>query len=73
MALTRKFGERLLVGVEADRQGADAIGGRASTSLGLGAIYDLPGPFRLLASGGPTFTDGGGSSFHSFVALGLDF
>lgn len=73
VALTRQLGARLLLGVEADRQSADIIGGRASTSLGIGAIYDLPGPFRLLASGGPTFADGGGSSFHSFVALGLDF
>lgn len=73
LAVTRRFGARLLLGVEADRQGADVAGGRASTSLGVGAIYDLPGPFRLLASGGPTFEDGGGHGFHSFVALGLDF
>lgn len=72
-ALTRTFGKQLLVGIEADRQGADTIGGKASTSLGLGAIYDLPGPFRLLASGGPTFAEGGERGFHSFVALGLDF
>lgn len=72
VALTRRFGERLLVGTEVDRQGADTEMGRASTSLGLGAIYDLPGPFRLLGSGGPTFEDGGASGFHAFVALGLD-
>ena len=72
VALTRSFGERLLVGVEIDRQGADTVGGRASTSLGLGAIYDLPGPLRLLASGGPTYDDSGGRAFHLFVALGLD-
>jgi len=73
VALTRRFGERLLLGIEADRQGPDVVGGRASTSLGAGMIYDLPGPFRLLASGGPTFEDGGAHGFHSFVALGLDF
>jgi hypothetical protein len=28
---------------------------------------------RLLASGGPTFDDGGGEGFHAFAALGLDF
>jgi hypothetical protein len=72
-ALTRRFGERLLLGVEADRQGAAAVGGSASTSLGLGAIYDLPGPLRLLGSGGPTFEDRGGRGFHGFVALGIDF
>jgi hypothetical protein len=73
VALTRTFGERLQLGVEADRQGADTVGGSAATSLGVGAIYDLPGPYRLLASGGPTFEDHGGHGFHSFVALGLDF
>lgn len=72
-ALARQFGERVLIGVEADRQGADVVGGRASTSLGQGAIYDLPGPLRLLASGGPTFNDGGGEGFHAFAALGIDF
>jgi len=73
VAVTRELDKRVLVGVEADRQGADSAGGRASTSLGLGAIVDLPGPFRLLASGGPTWTDGGGSGYHAFAALGLDF
>ena len=73
VAVTRKLGERWLVGAEIDRQGADTAGGRASTSAGLGATVDLEGPLRLLASGGPTWSDGGGSGFHAFAALGLDF
>jgi len=73
VAVTREVGKRLLLGTEIDRQGADTIGGRASTSAGVGAILDLQGPLRLLASGGPTWTDGGGSGFHAFAALGLDF
>ncbi len=74
VAVARTFSERLLAGVEVDRQGADTTGGRASTSLGLGAILQLKPPFRLLASGGPTFVDGDGSpGFHAFLALGLDF
>lgn len=73
IAATRQFGKGLLIGVEADRQGSDTLGGRASTSLGIGAIVDLKGPFRLLASGGPTWIDGGTSGFHAFAALGLDF
>jgi hypothetical protein len=73
VAITRRFGERFVLGAEADRQGADVVGGRASTSLGWGGIYDLPGPFRLLASGGPTLEDGGRRGFHAFAALGLDF
>jgi hypothetical protein len=73
-AITRQVGSRLLLGAEADRQGPDMVGGRAATSLGLGAIYQLRAPFRLLVSGGPTFVDGGGPvRSHAFMALGLDF
>lgn len=73
IAVTRQVSNDLLLGVEAQRQGSDTVDGRASTSLGLGAIYQLSAPFRLLASGGPTFIDGGGSGCHAFVALGLSF
>jgi hypothetical protein len=74
VAVTHTVSKRLLIGVEADRQGADTAGGSASTSLGVGAILQLKAPFRLLASGGPTFVDGEGSpGFHTFVALGLAF
>lgn len=74
VAVTRQVDAQLLLGLEADRQGPDTIGGRASTSLGIGAIYQLRAPFRILASGGPTFSDGGGAAgFHAFIALGLDF
>lgn len=74
VAVTRELSKALLIGVEADRQGADMIGGRASTSLGLGAILQLNAPFRLLGSGGPTFVDGGrAAEFHAFTAIGLDF
>lgn len=73
-AVARQVTKRLLVGIEADRHGADTIGGTGATSLGLGAIYKLKAPFRVLASGGPTFDDGGGpAGFHTFVSLGLDF
>ena len=74
VALTRKFSDALLVGIEVDREGADTVDGRASTSLGMGAILQVPKPFRILASGGPTFVDGSGAAeFHGFLALGLDF
>ncbi len=73
MAISRQFSDKLLLGIEADRSGADTVGGKGSTSLGIGAIYQLKAPFRLLASGGPTFADGGGAAgFHFFIALGLD-
>ncbi|MEY4160080.1 MAG: hypothetical protein RLZZ136_701 [Pseudomonadota bacterium] len=74
IALSRQFGKNLLIGIEADRQGADTVDGNGSTSLGIGAIYQLPKPFRILASGGPTFSDhGGATGFHAFAALGVDF
>jgi hypothetical protein len=74
VAVTRTIGERLLLGAEVDRQGADTVGGSGSTRLGLGAIYQLKAPLRVLASGGPTFDDAGGNAgFHAFLALGLDF
>lgn len=73
-AVTRQVGSGLLIGVEADRQGPDTVGGRARTSLGLGAIVPLPSPFRLVASGGPTFSDGpDAAGFHAFLALAADF
>jgi hypothetical protein len=74
VAVTRSYSERLMMGIEVDRQGADTEGGSASTSLGVGAILDFEGPFRLLGSAGPTFDDAGGSvGFHAFIALGMDF
>ena len=71
--MTRELGERLLVGLEADRQGRDTVAGSPTTSLGIDAIYDLPGPLRLLASDGPTLGDDDSRGFHAFAALGFDF
>ncbi len=74
LAVSRQMTNRLLLGAEIDRQGADTAGGRGATSLGLGVIYDLKKPFRILASAGPTFEDDGGeTSFHAFLALGIDY
>ena len=74
IAITREVSTRLQLGIEAARQGADTVGGQSSTSLGIGATYRLRGPFRLLASGGPTFEDGAKTAgFHAFVALGMDY
>jgi len=74
VAVARMFGKDLQLGAEADRQGSDTVVGRASTSLGLGGVWQLRAPFRLLVSGGPTFVDGGGSvGFHAYAAVGLNF
>lgn len=74
IAVTHSFGDKVLIGVEADRQGADTVGGHGSTQLGCGAIVRVNKTLRLLVSGGPDFADAGGKTrFHSFAALGLDF
>ena len=72
MAVTRQLGKGLLVGAEADQQGPNTVGGRASTSLGAGAIIDLKSPLRLLFSGGPTWA-GHRAGYHVYGALGLNF
>jgi hypothetical protein len=73
VAVARELSDRITLGIEADRDGPDEAGGHATTSLGLGAVYDLPGPLRLLASAGPTFQSGNETGFHSFLALGIDY
>lgn len=74
LAVSRQITPQLMLGVEVERQGADTVGGAAVTSLGIAAVYQLNAPYRLLASAGPTFEDGGDSTgFHAFLALGLDF
>ncbi len=74
VAVSRQVTPRLLLGLEADRQGAETLDARSKTSLGLGAILQLKAPFRLLGSAGPTFVDGqGATGFHGFLALGIDF
>ena len=72
LTVTRQVNDRLLIGAEVDRRGAETHGGSASTSVGLGAIYNLKGPLRLLGSCGPTYEDAGAKGFHTFIAVGLD-
>ena len=74
LAVSRQITPRFMLGVEVERQGADTVGGAATTNLGVGAIYQLNARYRLLASAGPTYEDGGDTTgFHAFLALGLDF
>ncbi len=73
LALGRIFSDALLVGIEVDRQGKDALDGRAQTQLGLGAILRLSPHLRLLGSGGPTWErHAGRAGFHAYLALGWD-
>ena len=73
IAISREVTQNLTLGVEAERKGADAVDGRATTSLGIGAVCRLRPPVRLLTSAGPTFEDkAGGPGFHALLATGLD-
>jgi hypothetical protein len=72
VALTRQVSHAVTIGGEVTHQGADAIDATPSTSLGLGSIVKLGGPYALLLSVGPTFSRGR-NSFHTYAALGLNF
>lgn len=52
-ALSRKIMPDLLIGAEIVHQGSDTKGGRASTGIGGGLIYDLSDSVHLLAYAGP--------------------
>lgn len=52
-ALTRRVLPDLVLGAELVHQGADQKGGRASTGVGAGLIYDLSEHLHLLAYAGP--------------------
>ncbi|HUO89671.1 MAG TPA: transporter [Rhizomicrobium sp.] len=53
LAITKQVSPRLQLGAEIYHQSADTRGGKASTGLGVGAIYDLSEHYHLLASAGP--------------------
>lgn len=72
LALTQDVSERLSIGAEVTRQGADTVGGTAQTRAGLGTIVKLNEHYALLLSGGPTWADRR-TSFRFYTALGLNF
>lgn len=52
-AVTRQMTRNLNLGLEIYHQTADSKGGRASTGIGAGAVYDLSDNYHLMASMGP--------------------
>lgn len=72
-AVTRDVSDKLNIGAEMTHHGPDEIGARPVTTLGVGAIYKLSGPFSLLASAGPSFAGRDGEKYHAYLALGLSF
>lgn len=72
IALTLTILDRWSLGGEVTHQGPDSVGASPTTSLGLGSIVKLSGPFALLISGGPRFARDQ-TSYHLYAALGLSF
>jgi hypothetical protein len=72
VAVTRDIGRGVSLGGEIMRQGPDADDAETVTSLGLGSIVHIHGPYSLLLSAGPSFTRSV-SGFHAYSALGLSF
>lgn len=72
IALTQDLSDKLSVGAEVTRQGADTAGGTAQTRAGVGSILKLSDHYALLVSGGPTWNDHR-TAYHFFAALGLFF
>ena len=71
-AITRQVAPNWSVGGEITRAGRDRDDAAATTSLGLGSIIGLGGPWSLLLSGGPRFAPDQ-TSYHLYAALGLNF
>ena len=67
-AVTKKVLPNLQLGAEVYYQSADTIGGKESTALGAGVIYDLSEHYHLLASLGPGIQDGPETNSYSWYA-----
>jgi hypothetical protein len=71
-ALTHDMSDKLQLGAEVSWQSADVRGGSNSRGMDVGMIRKLGGPSALLLAAGPSFS-GGQTSYHGYVALGLNF
>jgi hypothetical protein len=72
LAVTHDFSKTLSLGGEVAWQSPDMRGGRRSTGVDVGLIQKLGGPYSLLLAGGPSLS-GGRTSYHGYVALGVNF
>jgi hypothetical protein len=69
-ALTREIATGLQIGAEIYHETADMRGGRATTGLGAGLVYDVDEHFHLMASGGPGIQNATDTNRYSwYVAL----
>ena len=68
--LTREIAKSLQFGAEIYHQTADTRGGRATTGVGAGVVYDIGEHFHLMASGGPGIQNAAETDRYSwYVAL----
>lgn len=67
-ALTRHVLPDLSVGAEIVHQGADSKGGRVSTGIGAGLIYDLSEHLHLLAYAGPGLQNAGTTAQYNWYS-----
>lgn len=72
VAVTRDVTGQLQLGGEMSAHSADTRDGKSSIGVDAGMIDKLGGPYSLLLAGGPSFS-GGHTSYHGYVALGLNF
>jgi hypothetical protein len=73
-ALARQVLPELQIGAEVYHQTADTRGGRASTGLGAGVIYDIGDHYHLMASFGPGIQNAGDTDRRSwYTALLFTF
>lgn len=69
IAATRQFG-RANFGIETTHEGAAEVDGHAVSTVAMGAIVGLGGPFAFVARAGPAFEHGTGRVFaRSFIGL----
>lgn len=74
LAVTHAFGERLDIGLEGFRQGADIAGAKPISRLGLGAAYRLTEHYSLLSAVSPTVENRREAGRYGFyVALKADY
>lgn len=67
-AITNQVTEHFNLGVEIYHETADTIGGKASTGVGAGAVYDLSENVHLLASVGPGIENAAETNQYSWYA-----
>jgi hypothetical protein len=71
-ALTHDVSDKVSLGAEITRQGADTLDGTTQTRAGIGAIIGLSDHYALLFSGGPTRAEHR-TGYHAYAALGMNF